>query len=717
MNNITARKTNDVPMLMQDRLRILISDDSSLERFIACESLVKDGVKVIESSNGEEALNLVKSEKFDAILLDAKMPVMNGFKACELIRKHLKDESIPIIIATGLDDQDSIDKAFLVGATDYVTKPINWSILKRRIQHYIDSNEKRLLLSSQNDQVLQLINASSDTSLTLDEMSNIKSINSQTSLPEVLMKKLTISNNLFNAFGNNTKDMEQAWKNVLETRKPSKFVVCNMEMTDSYRVEGQFHQGSHNNIICLLKDATQRYIGEQKIANLAYYDEDTGVANLSSIRKTITHLLEEKLEDSSISIIRCRINKMLEHESRLGQQGVKQLACLSVERMQHCLTESNLSDVSQVIENKNSKLKLLQQNIVARFSSQEFAILLPTLSSTEKLVELINQLKESLSEPFAINNNDVVVEFSFGAATSSQETSKSSDLIAEANIAMNSQKDDLGNNTVIYSNVMKQRLLENTQLEDLLRRDIRNSELNMHYQPKFNTSSLELIGMEALMRWTSKELGVISPNRFIPLAESSNLMGELSQLVVNKTMAQTISWMEQGLIVPVSINLNGKDLNNKSLVNYLVKQLNDKNIPPSYIQVEVTESIMVDASNGAMRHLQELRQLGVKIAIDDFGTGYSSFSYLKNLPVDILKIDKSFVDNIHLDKKSYSIAKAIITIGHDLGLEVIAEGVEYEEQLEELRKLGCDSVQGYLTGRPVDALSFEAHLSTYRQSA
>jgi EAL domain-containing protein (putative c-di-GMP-specific phosphodiesterase class I)/DNA-binding NarL/FixJ family response regulator len=247
-------------------------------------------------------------------------------------------------------------------------------------------------------------------------------------------------------------------------------------------------------------------------------------------------------------------------------------------------------------------------------------------------------------------------------------------------------------------------------IQRLLRKDLELGQLQLYFQPKFATNGLSLTGVECLIRWPSAQLGMVPPSEFIPVAESSSdLMELVNRFVIQASLKQMRTWIESGkAVVPMSINLDGEKLKSDTLVEQLVEQINAYKIPPNLIEVEVTESIMIDANSSAISNLEKLREAGIKIAMDDFGTGYSSLSYLQKLPLDTLKIDMSFVREIHTNETSAAIAKAIINIGHDIGLHVIAEGVETNQQLEMLQAMGCDSIQGYLTGKPVTALEFDA---------
>ena len=264
----------------------------------------------------------------------------------------------------------------------------------------------------------------------------------------------------------------------------------------------------------------------------------------------------------------------------------------------------------------------------------------------------------------------------------------------------------------VYHPSIGEKIQRAAEIEDLLYRDLTCHRLHLNYQPKLTSNDLTLIGTEALIRWHSEELGVVSPGEFIPVAEQAGFMDELSEWVVIQVVQQLNFWTQQKqTLVPVAINVPGPLLSHQNFVEHLLKLLDETQLLGGLIEIEVTESAMIDPSGAAIGNLKHLRDQGIKVAIDDFGTGYSSFSYLKELPVDTLKIDRSFVQKIHEDSTSLAIARAIVAVGHELGLTVVAEGVENHHQLSCLQRLNCDFVQGFLTGRPMVAQDMGAILA------
>jgi EAL domain-containing protein (putative c-di-GMP-specific phosphodiesterase class I) len=283
-------------------------------------------------------------------------------------------------------------------------------------------------------------------------------------------------------------------------------------------------------------------------------------------------------------------------------------------------------------------------------------------------------------------------------------------------MAMYRAKESGRNNYQFYTPDMGDRALVRMSLESSVRRALDREEFTMYYQPIVDLDSGQLVSLEALVRWSHPELGVVSPADFVPLAEETGLIIPLGEWILRRVCAEIANWRDLGIEPPrVSINLSSKQLNDHDLVAVVAAILAKAKIAPELLTFELTENTVMQNAESTVPMLHDLRKLGVRLAIDDFGTGYSSLSYLKRLPIDILKIDRSFVQNVPDDPDDSAIVEAIIALSHSLRLGVVAEGVEETEQVEFLRRLGCDAVQGYLCGRPVPAEETTVLLRKRRQ--
>jgi EAL domain-containing protein (putative c-di-GMP-specific phosphodiesterase class I) len=313
-----------------------------------------------------------------------------------------------------------------------------------------------------------------------------------------------------------------------------------------------------------------------------------------------------------------------------------------------------------------------------------------------------------LEPPFEIEDQELYVTASIGIGLYPHDGTDAQSLLKNSGAALYRAKQQGGNNYQFYTPDMNERALKRLALENQLRWAIERKEFKVYYQPQVNISTGQVVGMEALVRWQHPELGLVSPAEFIPLAEDTGLISPIGEWVLRTACAQTKSWQDSGFsFLHVSVNLSPRQFQQPDLLLMIERQLKESGLEPASLELEVTESSVMKNAESSISTLRELKAMGIKISIDDFGSGYSSLSYLKHLPIDVLKIDQSFVRDMTEDPKDAAIVMAIIQLAHSLQLKVNAEGVETEEQLRFLRLLRCDEMQGYLFCRPLPVEAFE----------
>lgn len=318
----------------------------------------------------------------------------------------------------------------------------------------------------------------------------------------------------------------------------------------------------------------------------------------------------------------------------------------------------------------------------------------------------------SLVRPFVLENREFFVTASIGIALSPQDGSELSQLMKNADTAMYHAKERGKNNFQFYQAEMNASALERLELESDLRHAMEQNEFILYYQPQFSGDGKRLTGAEALLRWRHPTRGLVPPGDFIPVIEELGLVVDVGDWVLREASRQLKAWHKAKVRVPkVSVNISARQFSDGQLGTRIANILEESGLPPACLELELTESILMREVNEALQILASLKNLGLSIAVDDFGTGYSSLNYLKQFPIDVLKIDRTFVDGLPEGEQDAQIARAIIAMAHSLNLAVIAEGVETHEQLEFLREHGCDEVQGYLFGRPMPAHQFEAQFS------
>ncbi|MCG3115519.1 MAG: EAL domain-containing protein [Candidatus Manganitrophus sp. SA1] len=341
---------------------------------------------------------------------------------------------------------------------------------------------------------------------------------------------------------------------------------------------------------------------------------------------------------------------------------------------------------------------------VARLGDDMFGLILDDLAQPADSFRVSQKILDSLSKPFQLEGQEVFVSASIGIAISPYDGAEIDLLMKHADTAMYRAKEQGGNNYQLYAPAMNQHATKRLALENNLRHALERGEFLLYYQPKVDLTTGRIVGMEALVRWKSPEAGMVSPAEFIPLAEETGLIVPMGEWILRTACAQNKAWQQKGLpLVRMGVNISVRQLQRQNLIATIAHVLNETGLDPNYLELELTESIIMKSNESTMAELRKLNLGGIEISIDDFGTGYSSLSYLKRLPIDTLKIDKSFVQDVTTDPDDAAIVAAIITMAHTLKLKVVAEAVETVEQLSFLRALKCDQMQGYLFSKPLPA--------------
>ncbi|MDR2208605.1 MAG: bifunctional diguanylate cyclase/phosphodiesterase, partial [Azoarcus sp.] len=366
--------------------------------------------------------------------------------------------------------------------------------------------------------------------------------------------------------------------------------------------------------------------------------------------------------------------------------------------------------LQQVAHRSQSLLR--DTDTVSRLGSDEFVFILPDINQPQDAASIARKLLTSIGRPYLLGGHDITISASIGIALSETDGNTTAELLRNADAAMSRAKEDGRNNFRFYSTDMNITTLGDLLLENQLRNAIKYNELELFYQPKIDSHTGIMQGAEALLRWRHPEHGTISPDRFVRLAEESGLIVSIGTWVLRTACRQIRTWREAGLpVVPIAVNLSAQQFLQSDLPALVSDSLEAAGIEPDLLELELTESMLMRNADRTIGILSHLRQMGIKLSIDDFGTGYSSLSYLKQFEVNQLKIDKSFVATIQDTSTGGTIAAAVIGLAHALGLQVVAEGVETEEQHRFLIDHGCDSFQGYLFSRPVSASDFAQKLA------
>ncbi|GAO35240.1 hypothetical protein SCT_0624 [Sulfuricella sp. T08] len=445
-------------------------------------------------------------------------------------------------------------------------------------------------------------------------------------------------------------------------------------------------QGETIHYIGVFADLTEKKQTEARAHYFANYDTNTDLPNRLLLGKHLQQELERaKGNGWQVALLYLDLDRFKTINDTLGHRIGDKLLKAVAERIGHMVRDID---------------------IIGRLSSDEFTIVLSDVGNRQNAEQVAKKILDAMNQPFEMEGQEVFITPSIGIALYPQDAVSQEDLIRNADAAMAHIKAQGGNGFHFYSSDMAatpQRLA----LETSLRRALERNEFVLRYQPQVSLRSGRIIGMEALLRWQHPERGLVSPGEFIPLLEETGMIVAVGDWVLRTACAQNSAWMAAGLPpLRMAVNLSARQFRQRDLIESVNQALQNTGLAPEHLELEITESIMIQDLQTTITTLNQLHALGIQISIDDFGTGYSSLSYLKRLPISKIKIDQSFIRDICTDPDDEAIANAVISLGHNLKMQVIAEGVETLEQLEQLRAQGCDEIQGYYFSRPLPAEAF-----------
>ncbi len=719
---------------MVQRDRILIVDDVH-ENLHALMHVLRDEYAIAAATNGEKALELARRQpQPDLILLDIKMPGMDGYSVLSELKIDPQTADIPVIFVTALAEASDEALGLGLGVADYITKPVNPDLLRARLRTQLElSRYRRNPVTF--DVVAHAQPERDQTLLVVDDVpDNIHELLEALKERYRIQVASTGERALEIVGGPNPPDLV-----LLDVMMPGMdgFEVCRrlkampagnripvifVTVMDAVRqiVKG-FELGAsdyitkpfdidevHARVRTHLELARLRrfledmvaqrtamlQVSEEKYRILAQRDPVTGLPNRALFAELLTHAVQQAQRTGTpFALLSLDLDNFKTINESLGHRRGDQLLVEVARRLQKLLPESDA---------------------MARLGGDEFAVIVERREDMPWVDLLAQRMIEALATPFVFDGEPVYVGACIGIALYPNDAADADTLQRHADAALHRAKAQGRGMLQFFAPELSNQARSRLTLDSELRRAIDGDELRLHYQPQIDLSSGRIIGMEALVRWQHPTRGMVPPGEFIAFAEESGLVVRLGKWVLEAATRQMRVWLDEGIDPPpVSVNVSAVQLSRGTVAEGAEQALCASRLSPDQLELEITESFIMRDRERSLRSLAELKTLGVRLSIDDFGTGYSSLAYLQQLEVDKLKVDMSFVQDMTDNPGKASIVRAVIALGHSLGLGIVAEGVETDEQARELRRLQCDAIQGYLVSRPLPADDMGAFLRRF----
>ncbi|HEC12681.1 MAG TPA: EAL domain-containing protein [Acidiferrobacteraceae bacterium] len=668
-----------------ERTLLLVDDEpkilSALRRLLS-----RDGYRILTANSGREGLALLENSDVDVIISDQRMPRMTGVEFLSEV-KELFPQTVRIVLSA-CSDFGAVTEAISMGAVyNFFAKPWNDGLMCANVKEAF----RRVEVNRKNNQLTRVFESTIEGIMITDTRGVIRVANPAFTAitgyeaDEVIGQtaKILHSGRQDKQF---YKDMWQSlldtghWQGEIWNRRKSGEVYPELlaitEITDSYGRAVQY--------VALFNDITEQKKNEERIAHQVYHDALTGLPNRL--------------------LFYDRLDIALAHVKRNGQKLA--VMFLDMDRFKNVNDSLGHSAGDLLLQRTAERLtqNIRKEDTVARLGGDEFTVLLSQLTNVGSAAEVAEKILDAFKRPMNIDGHELFITASIGISIYPDDAQQAESLMKNADAAMYRAKDCGRNNYQFYSPAMNARALERLALESKLRFALQRGEFMLHYQPQMDLYTGQIIGMEVLLRWNTKDWGLVSPAEFIPLLEETGLILPVGEWVLQQACAQNSAWQADGYPpMCIAVNLSARQFVQQNLVRSITDILERTGLAAQYLELEITESIMMDAVSAKLKVLQALKATGLQIAVDDFGTGYSSLSYLKRFPIDTIKIDQSFVRDMTRDPADVAIVETVIALAHNLKHKVIAEGVETQEQLALLRRLGCDEIQGYLLSRPLSA--------------
>ena len=680
----TASEAGDKPV-------ILVADDDEMQRFLIGEALEAECFTVHVVDDGSAAVEACRAVRPDVVLLDVIMPGMDGYAACRAIRELPFGRQLPIVMVTGQEDLASIARAYEAGATDFIAKPLNWTLLRHRIRYVyragatfkqLQASEMRLAEAQRIAQLgsWEWLPGNQVFDCSVEVLRILGLMHQNSPIPFDLL------NHRIHPEDRGTFQTELARLSSAETTLVTEFRVLledgNERIIEVHATSSDTESREILAIKGTFQDVTERRLTEARLHHLAHHDALTGLPN-----RPLFH---------------DRLDQALAHARRDGTDAA--VICVDIDRFKdindafgHAVGDRLLEDIAIRLQNQVRGI-----DTVARLGGDTFAIAQVGLVQPLGAERLANRLLEELRKPFDVDGQELFLDASLGVAIGPHDAGDPEQLLIKADIALHGSKAEGPGFCHFFEGGMDDAFRARKRIEQDLRTALNEGWFELHYQPQVSVDEEKVIGVEALIRLRHPEHGLMMPDQFISIAEESGLIVPIGDWVLRQACEQASSWQRQGLpAVRVAVNLSPAQFKDSRLVDLVTTVLSESSLDPRLLEVEITESVLIRETRIVVEVLHKLKAVGVQIAMDDFGTGYSSLGYLLRFPFDRIKIDRSFIKDMMKNPDAAAIVGAVVALSRRLNMSTTAEGVETFEQFLRLREESCHEVQGYYFGRPM----------------
>jgi len=709
--------TNAIADDLLEHTKVLLVDDDEVTLLLTAAALRERGFDITEARSGAEALNKIAEDAPDIIVLDAIMPELDGFETCTRLRALPGFDATPVLMLTGLDDEDSITRAYQVGATDFFVKSQQWSLLGGRLRYLLRSSRTRIELERSKARLARAQDLARMGSFEWNhacgfsmaaEALRVFGRGPHEPLDFVGVMRMVPPGDR-SLFLRLLRDV-LTHNSVLVTDLPVTLLDGRQRVV---HIEAEPEFNEHGNACGysgVLQDVTDRRQAEDRIRQLAHFDSLTGLPNRRQLIWRVERAIEQARRGShQVGLLLIDLDRFKVINDTLGHAAGDELLIEVGRRLRSCVRHSD-QVMEGLLESVGGRSHRALE-AVGRLGGDEFVALLPEVADERDAERVAQRVLDVMREPIYVGGQDCFVTASVGIALFPRDGATMADLLRNSDVAMYAVKSQGRNAAAVYTPRLAGQGREKLELESALHKALERNEIVLHYQPKVDVRAARMVGAEALMRWQHGGR-LVPPAEFIPLAEETGLIVPFSEWALREAARQAKVWqLNFGFSDSIAVNLPSRLFERSDLVEHIHQCVSAYGVPHRAIQLEITENNLMKDLQNVIPALHRLNEIGVEISIDDFGTGYSSLAYLTTLPISEVKIDRTFVRDLGITPQSSAVVTAIIALARALGLRVIAEGVETLRQMEVLHRLGCSQMQGFLFSKPLPPDELEHWLS------